>query len=57
MLENDYDEALKWAIQEVIDNIMDIHSLDTLRLESIHYSLFGKEIEERWEEYKRDCQV
>ena len=56
-IDDEYDEALQWAIQEVIDNIMDIHSLDTMRLENLHYALFGKEIEERWEEYKKDCEV
>jgi hypothetical protein len=49
--DDDYDEALKFCINEIIEEIHRIHELDNLAVESIYFSVFGQEIEQRYQEY------
>lgn len=47
-----YDEALKFCIEEIIEEIHRVKELDKLAVESIYYSIFGQEIEQRYQEYQ-----
>lgn len=50
--DDDYDEALKFCIEEIIEEIHRVKELDRLSVESIYYSIFGQEIEQRYQEYQ-----
>ena len=49
--DDDYDEALKFCIEEIIEEIHRVKELDRMSVESVYYSIFGKEIEQRYNEY------
>ena len=49
--DDDYDEALQFCINEIIEEIHRIKELDNLAVESVYYSIFGKDIEARYQEY------
>jgi len=49
--DDDYDEALKFCIDEIIEEIHRVKELDRMRVETVYYSIFGKEIEQRYNEY------
>jgi len=49
--DDDYDDALKFCIEEIIEEIHRIKELDKLAVESIYSTLFGQEIEQRYQEY------
>jgi len=52
--DDQYDEALKFCIEEIIEEIHRVKELDNLAVESIYHSMFGKEINERYQEYLND---
>lgn len=52
--DDDYDAALKFCIDEIIEEIHRVKELDNLSVEAVYYSIFGKDIEERYEEYRRE---
>ncbi len=49
-----YDEALKFCIDEIINEIHRIKELESLTVEEIYYAIFNKEIEQRYAEYLRE---
>ena len=49
--DDQYDEALKLCIAEIIEEIYRVKELDNLAVENIYYSMFGQEIELRYQEY------
>ena len=49
--DDDYDEALKFCIDEIINEIHRIKELESLTVEEIYYAIFNKEIEQRYQEY------
>lgn len=49
--DDQYDEALKFCIDEIIEEIHRVKELDKLAVENIYYSMFGQEIELRYQEY------
>ena len=49
--DDDYDAALKFCIEDIIEEIHRVKELDRLAVESVYYSIFGKEIEQRYQEY------
>jgi len=49
--DDDYDEALKFCIEEIIEEIHRVKELDKLAVESIYYSIFGVDVEVRYQEY------
>jgi len=55
--DDDYDEALKFCINEIIEEIHRVKELDSMRVESIYHSIFGKDIEARWQEYLDDTRT
>jgi hypothetical protein len=55
--DDDYDESIKWAIEEIINEIHRIKELDALAVESIHYSLFNRELEDSYNTYLGDLQT
>lgn len=46
-----YDEALKFCIDEIIEEIHRVKELDRMRVETVYYAMFNKEIEQRYNEY------
>lgn len=52
--DDEYDEALKFCIDEIIEEIHRVKELDKLAVESIYHSMFGKDINERYQEYLND---
>ena len=50
--DDNYDEALQFCIEEIIEEIHRVKELDNLSVESIYYSMFGQEIEQRYQEYQ-----
>lgn len=52
--DDDYDEALKFCIEEIINEIHRIKELESLTVEEIYYAIFNKEIEQRYAEYLRE---
>jgi len=55
--DDDYDEALQFCINEIIEEIHRIKELDNLAVENVYYAIFGKDIEERYQEYLGECKV
>jgi hypothetical protein len=49
--DDDYDEALQFCIEEIIEEIHRIRELDNLAVESVYYWIFDKDIEVRYQEY------
>lgn len=52
--DDQYDEALQFCINEIIEEIHRVKELDNLSVESVYYSIFGKDIEERYQEYLQE---
>lgn len=52
--DDQYDEALKFCINEIVEEIHRVKELDKLSVESVYYSIFGKDIEARYEEYLQE---
>ena len=49
--DDQYDEALKFCIDEIIEEIHRVKELESLKVETIYYTIFNKEIEDRYNEY------
>lgn len=49
--DDEYDEALQFCIEEIINEIERVRELDNLAVENLYYTMFQKEIEQRWQEY------
>lgn len=54
--DDDYDEAIKWCIEEVINEIHRIKELDSLAVEEVYYVLFNQEVEEAYNKYLEELQ-
>lgn len=52
---DEYDDALKYVIEEIINEIHRVHELEFDRVESICYALFKQDIEEKYEQYRAEC--
>jgi len=52
--DDEYDEALKYCIEEIINEIHRVHELEFDRVEAVCYALFKQDIEEKYKEYLRD---
>jgi len=46
-----YDEAIKWCIEEISNEIHRIKELDSLAVEEVYYTLFNQEAEEAYSKY------
>lgn len=51
-----YDEAIKWCIEEVINEIHRIKELEADRVEALYYALFSQEVEQAYEKYLEELQ-
>lgn len=49
--DDDYDEALKYVIEEIINEIHRVKELEFDRVESICYALFEQDIEPMYQQY------
>lgn len=52
--DDQYDEALQFCINEIIEEIHRIRELDNLAVESVYYWIFDKDIEVRYQEYLQE---
>ena len=55
--EDYYDDALKWAIEEIINNIHFIKDREDDVIDSIYYTLFDQEMVESYYEYTEDQRI
>ena len=55
--DDDYDEAIQWCIEEVINEIHRIKELDSLSVEAVYYALFDKEVEEAYNNYLEELKT
>jgi O-acetyl-ADP-ribose deacetylase (regulator of RNase III) len=56
-VDDDYDEAIKWCIEEISNEIHRIKELDSLAVEEIYYVLFNQEVEEAYNNYLEELKV
>ena len=54
--DDQYDDAIKWCIEEVINEIHRVKQLDNLAIEEVYYMIFQKEVEEAYQEYLDEVQ-
>lgn len=54
--EDDYDEALVWAIEEVINEIHRIKELEAESQEMLYYYLFNEQMMNAYEQYQKDLE-
>mgnify|MGYP000023511537 FL=1 len=55
-VEDDYDEALVWAIEEVINEIHRIKELEAESQEMLYYYLFNEQMMNAYEQYQKDLE-
>jgi rhamnogalacturonyl hydrolase YesR len=55
-VDDEYDEAIKFCINEIIDEIHRLKELDSLAVESVYYTIFKQDVEERYREYLKELQ-
>ena len=54
--EDDYDDALVWAIEEVINEIHRIKELEADQQEVLYYNLFNQDMLEAYQQYQKDLE-
>ena len=52
-----YDEAIKWCIEEISNEIHRIKELDSLAVEEVYYTLFNQEVEVAYSKYLEESKV
>jgi len=52
-----YDEAIKWCIEEIINEIHRINELDSYAVEEVYYTLFNQDVEQAYNAYLKECQT
>jgi len=55
-VDDEYDEAIKFCINEIIEEIHRLRELDNLAVESVYYTIFKQDVEERYREYLKELQ-
>lgn len=55
--DDDYDEALKFCIAEIISEIHRVKELEQDAVETIYESIFKQTIESRYQEYVNECRT
>lgn len=56
-VDDDYDESIKWCIEEISNEIHRIKELDSLAVKEIYYTLFNQEVEEAYSKYLEELKV
>ena len=51
-----YDEAIKWCIEEIINEIHRINELDSYAVEEVYYTLFNQDVEAAYNAYLKECE-
>ena len=51
-----YDEAIKWCIEEICNEIHRINELDSYAVEEVYYTLFNQDVEEAYNVYLKECE-
>lgn len=55
-VEDDYDAAIVWAIEEVINEIHRIKELEAESQEMLYYYLFNEQMMNAYEQYQKDLE-
>jgi hypothetical protein len=55
-VDDEYDEAIKWGIEEISNEIHRLKELDSLCVQEIYYTLFSQEVEEAYSKYLKELQ-
>ena len=50
-----YDEAIKWCIEEIINEIHRINELNSYAVEEVYYTLFNQDVEQAYDNYLKEC--
>ena len=53
-VDDEYDEAIKWGIEEISNEIHRLKELDSLCVQEIYYTLFSQEVEEAYSKYLQE---
>ena len=53
----EYDESIKWCIEEISNEIHRIKELDSLAVQEIYYTLFNQEVEVAYSKYLEESKV
>ena len=56
-MDDQYDDALQYVIEEIINEIHRVKELEGDRVEAICFGLFGQDIEQKYNEYVEDLKV
>jgi len=51
-----YDEAIKWCIEEIINEIHRINELDSYAVGEVYYTLFNQDVEQAYNAYLKECE-
>jgi len=54
--DDDYDDALKYVIEEITNEIHRLHELEIDRVDAICYALFKQDIESMYNDYQKELQ-
>ena len=55
--DDEYDESIKWCIEEISNEIHRIKELDSLAVQEIYYTLFNQEVEVAYSKYLEELKV
>lgn len=55
--DDEYDESIKWCIEEISNEIHRIKELDSLAVQEIYYTLFNQEVEVAYSKYLEESKV
>ena len=55
-VDDEYDEAIKWGIEEISNEIHRLKELDSLCVQEIYYTLFNQEVEKAYSNYLKELQ-
>ena len=55
--DDEYDESIKWCIEEISNEIHRIKELDSLAVQEIYYTLFNQDVEVAYSKYLEESKV
>jgi hypothetical protein len=55
--DDEYDESIKWCIEEISNEIHRIKELDSLAVQEIYYTIFNQDVEVAYSKYLEESKV
>jgi len=52
--DDQYDESIKWGIEEISNEIHRLKELDSLCVQEVYYTLFSQELEQAYINYLKE---